>query len=230
MSTNLKELLRINAGEFAGVLPFDLTIENTCMLDLSVNNEDLNQYDLSSIAEMQTYIERTMSRKKATVGYGGYMEDRLLYRRSQHFGSGAHARTIHLGIDLWTDANTSVHAPLDGFVHSFQVNDNYADYGPTIILEHQIENTPFYTLYGHLTSNSMNHIKLGMPIKKGQVFAHIGESNENGGWPPHLHFQIIADMMGKRGDFYGVCNKQEQINFERICPDPNIILHLPHSN
>jgi peptidoglycan LD-endopeptidase LytH len=46
----------------------------------------------------------------------------------------------------------------------------------------------------------------------------------NGDWPPHLHFQLITDMMGNTGDFPGVCLPEEKQAYKVLCPDPIGIL------
>jgi 4-aminobutyrate aminotransferase-like enzyme len=137
-------------------------------------------------------------------------------------------RTIHLGIDIYKTSGSPVYAPLDGKVHSFKNNRSALDYGPTIILEHQIDAADrFYTLYGHLSPDSLNGIKTGLPVAKGEVFGHIGEPETNGGWPPHLHFQIITDLLGETGNFPGVARPSERDIWTSISPDPNLIVGIP---
>jgi murein DD-endopeptidase MepM/ murein hydrolase activator NlpD len=156
---------------------------------------------------------------------GGYNEDRLIYGSSV-FTSAEEPRTIHLGIDLWTVAGTPVFAPLAGVVHSFVDNASFRDYGPTIILQHTIGPIDFYTLYGHLSKGSLHGLHKGKLIAEGEKFAAIGERHENVQWPPHLHFQIITDLLGKEGDFYGVAPKSHRDYFLRICPNPNLLLRI----
>ena len=79
-------------------------------------------------------------------------------------------------------------------IHSFAFNNNFGDYGATIILLHQLEGFPFYTLYGHLSLDDIAHVKEGKYISRGEVIGHFGKPEENGHWPPHLHFQIINDI------------------------------------
>jgi murein DD-endopeptidase MepM/ murein hydrolase activator NlpD len=47
------------------------------------------------------------------------------------------------GLDLWIKAGTPILAALDGTLHSFNFNAGFGDYGPTIILEHNVENQTF---------------------------------------------------------------------------------------
>ena len=224
--TALEEVLNKNKASFANVVPTELTDENVLKLDLSFDNKELIQLRSLSMQELNKYIQQQLSLSNKKVAIGGYAENRVVYQMSEHFGSGEEARSVHLGIDIWCDAETPVFSPLDGVIHSFNNNDNFGDYGPTIILEHQLENNTFYTLYGHLTTSSLNGIDIQQKVKKGQKIASIGSDNENGNWPPHLHFQLMSDMMGKKGDFPGVCAIKEMDQWLNICLDPRLILRM----
>jgi murein DD-endopeptidase MepM/ murein hydrolase activator NlpD len=222
----LEEILKKHQQNFSGLFPFSLKEKKIFQLDLSVNNEALNTFDLFSIEELQAYIDRELVENKSEVAIGGYAEDRMVYRKSTHFGEGENARSIHLGVDIWLEANTAIQAPLDARVHSFQNNNNFGDYGPTILLEHELDGEVFYTLYGHLTRSSIKTLEEGQIIKKGKVFTAVGNKDENGKWPPHLHFQLIREMGNQKGDFPGVASKKEKNKMLGICPDPNLILNL----
>ena len=65
-----------------------------------------------------------------------------------------------------------------------------------------------------------------MSVTAGDKIAEIGDSNVNGGWPPHLHFQIITDMLGQKGNFDGVAPPSQRIIWKAISPDPNLILGI----
>ena len=162
------------------------------------------------------------------VAFGGYLEKRNLYDRSAYFKKLAEKekRNIHLGIDLWYKANTKVLAVLDGEVHSFKNNNNFGDYGPTIILKHQVNTEIFYSLYGHLSSNSIEKIKIGDVFLQGDIIGFLGDASVNGDYAPHLHFQIIRDMEQNFGDYPGVCSKKNIEFYMNNCPNPNLILKL----
>jgi len=159
-------------------------------------------------------------RGSAPALVGGYAERRAMYSGSHLFDGGDEPRDVHLGIDVWTDAGTPLGAPLDGRVHSFADNDAFGDYGATIILDHG----GFFALYGHLARESLDGLAEGQRIERGQIFAQLGSAKENGGWPPHLHFQKIRDMLGKRGDFPGVAKMSERDKWLDLCPDPASLL------
>jgi murein DD-endopeptidase MepM/ murein hydrolase activator NlpD len=196
-------------------------------LDLSVENIELTQIDILNASNFEAFIESHLNKNNARVVYGGYNEIRNLYKRSTAFNDlNSDERNIHIGLDLWIKAGTPVLAALDGKVHSFQYNNNVGNYGPTIILEHQIEKQTFYTLYGHLSLESIASIKIGDFFTKGQQLATLGDSTVNGDYAPHLHFQIIKDIKENFGDYPGVCSKSNLDYYLENCPDPNLLLKI----
>jgi len=222
----IEKILTRNKNLFGNIFLFSLDGDNLFTLDLSVDNRELYEIDFSSTVGLSNYISEKLTQTKTKYAVGGYAEDRIIYSRSKYFGEGTDARTIHLGVDVWCEENTPLFAPLKSKIHSFKYNNNFGDYGATIILEHVLENTVFYTLYGHLSKDSLNNISVGDTIQKGNKFAEIGNETENGNWPTHLHFQIITDMLGNKGDFPGVTNKQDKSKFLELCPNPNLILNI----
>ncbi len=196
-------------------------------LDLSVSNIELSKLDLDNADVFENYIENQLAQNKAKVGYGGYNEERNLYKRSTVFNdSKTEERNIHIGLDLWIKAGTKLLAAVDGKVHSFKNNTDLGDYGPTIILEHTIENQIFYTLYGHLSLESIDKLEIGTFFSKGQQLATLGDASVNGNYAPHLHFQIIKDIEGNFGDYPGVCSKSKKAFYLENCPNPNLLLKI----
>lgn len=212
---------------FAPVVPFDWQHDNVLVLDFSSQNPDLQYLDVSNTAILNDYVFKKLATANAVAGVGGYDEHRVIYRRSQHFQQTEEPRCIHLGIDIWAEAGTPVFSPLPGKVHSFKFNNNFGDYGPTIILEHEIEGQKLFSLYGHLSLESLTDLYIGKSIAAGQQIATFGDFPINGDWPPHLHFQLMTDMLGLVGDFPGVCSISEREKFLSICPNPNLILGIP---
>lgn len=224
----LRELLRQNTTAFSDVIGADLNDTRVCRLDFTAANTLLQNTDLCDTAAFNEAVLQMLSSQGATVGVGGYLEDRFIYRRSSHFAAAEESRNLHLGIDIWVDAGVRVFTPLDATVHSFQDNDNFGDYGPTIILQHELEGVSFYTLYGHLSRAALKGLSVGQEFAKGDEIATVGPFPENGNWPPHLHFQIISSMEDKHGDFPGVATSAERAHYEALCPNPNLILQCRH--
>ena len=212
-----------------GFIPIlgDFKAEDYLPLDLSVSNESLAEIDLTSPQAMEVYIEQQLQAANKKVAVGGYLEKRNLYRRSEHFSKQTiEDRDVHIGLDLWAKAYSSVFSPLKGEVHSFQNNSNFGDYGPTIILKHKFEEVEFYTLYGHLSLSSIESLNIGDKILEGQKIAELGEPNVNGDYAPHLHFQIIKKLEQKSGDYPGVCSVANLDFYRKNCPDPNLLLKI----
>jgi murein DD-endopeptidase MepM/ murein hydrolase activator NlpD len=168
-----------------------------------------------------------LAKHNAKVAFGGYFEIRNLYKRSSIFNdSTVEERNIHIGLDLWIKAGTAVLAAVEGVIHSFNNNVGVGDYGPTIILEHNIDRQKFYTLYGHLSVESLSELRIGTPVAKGQQIATLGNASVNGNYAPHLHFQIIRELLTASGDYPGVCSSKDQDYYLQNCPDPNILLKI----
>ncbi len=222
----LKTLLRDECLP-SQVLDIPFSSRDYIKLDFTEANKAILDLDLKNTSDFNKYIFDTIERAGAKVGFGGYDEDRVIYKRSSHF-LGDEPRSVHLGVDLWAKAGTEIFSPLDATVHSFADNRGQGNYGPTIILSHAIGKMQFYTLYGHLSRVSLRGLSEGKAIKKGEKIGYLGDFPENGDWPPHLHFQIITDLMGLSGDFPGVAKPSEREKYLLICPDPNWILRLPN--
>jgi murein DD-endopeptidase MepM/ murein hydrolase activator NlpD len=84
----------------------------------------------------------------------------------------------------------------------------------------------FFTLYGHLSFDSIANLHIGQRIVARAIVGRLGGPEVNGDYPPHLHFQIIKDLQGNFGDYPGVCNANAVEFYKDTCPDPNFILKL----
>jgi murein DD-endopeptidase MepM/ murein hydrolase activator NlpD len=233
---SLTAILQQHRAGYHPVVPFDAAKDKLYAFDFTGNNSTLSPEVIADTDRFAAYISRHLRENEARYGIGGYGEDRTLYARSKHFdtapgaspasAASAEPRRLHLGVDIWGPAGTKIMAPLNGFVHSFAFNNNDSDYGATLILTHNLDGKAFHTLYGHLSLNSIKGRTEGEKIEKGEVIAEFGMRFENGNWPPHLHFQLIEDMQGRKGDYPGVCRFSERREWLENCPDPNIILRM----
>lgn len=132
-------------------------------------------------------------------------------------------RCIHMGIDIAAPVHTPIYAFEAGEIFCFGVNDQPFDYGPTIITKHVIQDRIIYALHGHLSSQSLQKIKIGQQIKKGDQIASIGTKEENGGWNPHLHFQL-SYIEPHTHDLPGVVSKEKFEWAKGAFPDPQMVL------
>ncbi|WP_158837643.1 peptidoglycan DD-metalloendopeptidase family protein [Polaribacter sp. L3A8] len=210
------------------VIDASISLDNYYPIAISSKNKELLSFDISSSTEWETYLKSFLKKINAEVAFGGYLEKRNIYDRSTYFKnqSKEKQRNIHLGIDLWCAEKTKVLAALDGELHSFKNNENYGDYGPTIILKHQIEKEVFYTLYGHLSLASIENLKIGDTVLQGNTIGYLGGSSVNGDYAPHLHFQIIRDLEDNFGDYPGVSSEENIAFYQKNCPNPNLLLKL----
>jgi len=239
MKSPLENVLQKNQSSFRTVVDFNFGTEKLLRMDFTGANKELTPELIANTEVFSNYMDQKLFSANALYGIGGYGEDRILYKRSDHFKSRgskvspfgeaseeAASRSIHLGIDIWGKAGTKVFVPIGGTVHSFAYNDNFGDYGATIILQHQLETIVFHTLYGHLSLADIANMQEGKYISRGELLAHFGEASENGNWPPHLHFQIIQDMRLNKGDYPGVCSISEKEKYLHNCPDPDLMLNM----
>jgi 4-aminobutyrate aminotransferase-like enzyme/Ser/Thr protein kinase RdoA (MazF antagonist) len=225
--------LQANAPSFSGVLPFDLGTEPLVVFDLSIGSSLLRGDPRENQGPiLRKRLHERMKDAHVKVGVGRYDEVRYLYI-DPAFTTGGDLpdafRTLHLGTDLFVAAGTPVYAPMDGRVVAFADNAKAGDYGPVIVLEHKVDDDHhFYTLYGHLSRKSIARLRVGQKIKKGRTFAKVGKPKVNGGWTPHLHFQIINDLLALVAtDFPGVARPDQRKVWLSLCPDPNWILGIP---
>ncbi len=224
--SRLTDMLRRNQDSIGSVFPIDLNGQTIYVFDFTENNPDLRQFDIASAKDFDRYVKETLKKHGATVGIGKYDEDRTIYKHSPLFSKDE--RTVHLGIDVALPAGTRISAPFDSSVQSFADNVSQGDYGPTIILQHTIDDITFYTLYGHMTKSSLVGRYEGQRLAKGEQVGEIGTIDVNGQWFEHLHFEIIGDISAQKnkGDFYGVCKIDERLKWLEVCPDPNLILKI----
>jgi len=225
-ATSIIPVLQKHQTAFHPVVPFNPACERLFSFDFTENNKELRPEQIADTEHFADYINGILRHHHCTYGFGGYGEHRTLYARSRHFDGEGEPRRFHLGIDIWGPAGTKVMSPLDGIVHSFAFNNTDSDYGATLVLTHNLEGAGFHTLYGHLSLNSLKNLHEGKTIMRGQVIGEFGMRFENGNWPPHLHFQVILDMQGWKGDYPGVSRFSERERWLENCPDPDLVLQM----
>ena len=224
---------QLKTGNYQQVVLFDKTVDKLLLMDFTETNKELTADIIGDTEKFTNYINSKLhpanGGTNSKLGIGGYNEYRTVYSRSNVFdapNTGDEPRRLHLGIDIWGNAGTPVFAPLDAIVHSFAFNDRFGDYGATLILFHQVSDFSFHSLYGHLSLKDLEGLTEGKKISAGELIAHFGEPDENGHWPPHLHFQLIIDMEGSKGDYPGVCKFSERKKYLANCPDPDLLLGM----
>ena len=151
---------------------------------------------------------------------GRYDENREGMYESELFEG---VRTLHVGIDIGGPVGTPVHTFYDGVVFSQAYLPAKGDYGNVIIIEYDFDGKKLWALYGHLNSASITHLKTGQKIKSGEIIGWFGDKHENGGWEPHLHFQISIEKPFNC-DMPGVVDPSERELAIKKYLDPRIVL------
>ena len=185
-----------------------------------------HQQEFNDLDLFQFKIDKLQTEHPNKVIAGGYLEPRAIYTSSAYDKIGNHgkeSRTIHLGIDFWFPAHTSVHALFDGEVVTAVNDSGDKEYGGLVILKHTVDDFEFFTLYGHNTVASVLKHMVGDSIKKGEKISELGNYPENGNWAPHLHFQVMLSMLDYEIDFPGVAYYNQLYVWKSICPDPNLL-------
>jgi 4-aminobutyrate aminotransferase-like enzyme/Ser/Thr protein kinase RdoA (MazF antagonist) len=231
------EWLAGQGGNAASILGVDLRTAPSLVVDLSVGSPFLGADPRAAeTASLSKSLLATMDEAGVRVGVGRYDEPRRLYVSNLFAGDRPtdERRTIHLGIDLFVEAGSEVRAPLDGVVHLLANNQAPQDYGPLVVLRHEAGprdeargEASFFTLYGHLSEDTLAGLAVGQGVKRGQPFAKVGSPPTNGDWPPHVHFQLILDLLDQGADFPGVAHASERAVWKALCPDPNLLLGIP---
>jgi 4-aminobutyrate aminotransferase-like enzyme/Ser/Thr protein kinase RdoA (MazF antagonist) len=239
------------------VMGMSLTAKNTDVLDLSVGGELAGDYvrddhtvaDRSGITtpdsrseQPQDDLAKLTERSPKPFAMGRYDEPRALYT-STLFTPGEHpidpSRTIHLGLDVFASEGTPIYAPLPGRIACVQTNTGYLDYGTVVVLEHELQDDQqathrFYSLYGHLSQDNAAKLAVDQTVRKGDAIGTLGAPDENGGWAPHVHIQLIVDDLGldhpenegTLGDFPGVAWANQREVWTSLSPSPAALLQL----
>jgi murein DD-endopeptidase MepM/ murein hydrolase activator NlpD len=223
----LRSYINSHPDEIGNVVDFNPATDRLFHFDFTATNTELKPDDIADTERFSTWVSKKLKDNHSRYGVGGYMEHRTLYARSELFNTTDEPRRLHLGVDIWADTDTQVYVPVAGHIHSFRDNNNYGDYGPTIILQHQLNDLTLYSLYGHLSRKDLEGLRVSDKIEKGQRLGSFGSQDENGHWPPHLHFQLMFDIGGYAGDYPGVGKYSEKNKYLENIPDPNLILQFP---
>ena len=167
----------------------------------------------------------------AEAGYvhdvGRYNERRRAMYTSDLFGSADPwadtVRDIHIGVDVGGSVGTELHCVTDCKIHAVGYNPAALDYGNVIVTEQTLNGVRVWMLYGHLSAKSIEGKKPGDSIARGSVIGWIGDKHENGGWPPHVHFQLSLDEPATH-DMPGVVSREQHEEALRRYPDPRMVL------
>ncbi|WP_200832479.1 aminotransferase class III-fold pyridoxal phosphate-dependent enzyme [Candidatus Halocynthiibacter alkanivorans] len=221
----IKSWLDKNRGQFAPLMGQDLSDTPTGSLSVEHSTWPQNPFDMGATEAAR------VGEEFGDFWLGHYNEPRLTYT-ADAFRNGPHKaserRTVHIAVDVFAPAGTPLHAPLEATVHVVENRDAHLDYGGVIILRHETSaGDNFFTLYGHLDPEICARLSPGDPIAKGTAFARLGDASQNGGWAPHVHFQLALSLDGMGEDWPGVASPDEMYLWQALCPNPAALLNLP---
>ncbi|WP_235906029.1 aminotransferase class III-fold pyridoxal phosphate-dependent enzyme [Patiriisocius marinistellae] len=220
------EWVKNHTFSFTHLFPTQLK-EEIYLLDLKVSSKWMgSRHEFNNLDLFEYKVNQLQKEHPTKLIANGYLEPRPIYTSTdfdKEGNDGPESRTVHLGIDFWLPSGTPVNSMFDGTVITANNEGGYKQYGGLIILQHHIDNMSFFTLYGHLSSESSQNLKIGDTIKKGDCIGYLGTPQENGNWSPHLHFQIMLSMLGNTKDFPGVTFPKQTEVWKSICPDPNLL-------
>ncbi len=231
----VRDWLQSSRQHFAPLVEGGLGDGNTLIHDFSVGSETIGDIDTwRDQNRFAALVSAAIAGAGRRYGIGRYDEARAIYTTDLfrvEGNDGPEWRTVHLGMDVSAPAGTVIHAPLAGVVRSACDNPGAGDYGPTIMLEHAatLEHPTFWTLYGHLSHASLDRVAPGTELQAGDLLGWVGETGSNGGWWPHVHIQVICDLLGREGDYPGVARPAERGVLLALSPDPSPLLGLSAS-
>jgi 4-aminobutyrate aminotransferase-like enzyme/Ser/Thr protein kinase RdoA (MazF antagonist) len=220
--------LNAHRGDFADLMGAPLL--DAPMGSLSVEHSTWPQNPFHMSLEEASHVgEEFEDNGRIWLGY--YFEPRLIYAEPG-FRNGpwlaSDRRTVHLAVDAFAPAGTVLYAPLDAAVYAVKNGAAHLDYGGVVILSHETpQGDVFYTLYGHLNPEVCDTLKVGQKIEKGAAFCRLGDPTQNGGWAPHVHFQLALDVDGIGDDWPGVGSPDDACLWRALCPNPAALLNLP---
>jgi 4-aminobutyrate aminotransferase-like enzyme/Ser/Thr protein kinase RdoA (MazF antagonist) len=226
--------LEANSGQFASI--FDgIDLKKAHKLDLSYGSSTAtNTPESVDTKGLNARIANELTKADTDAAIGGWGEARPIYN-GRAFGRLssdplALARTHHLGVDVSLPAGTAVHVPYAGEIYAAGYAADQFDYGGYVLLAHTIPSgEKFYSLYGHLDAESIKHLNTGDTLKAGEKIGNLGTYNQNGGWWPHLHLQLMTEMPPTDYTPPGACEIQFWETAKDLCPNPAHILNLPGS-
>ncbi len=168
--------------------------------------------------QFQKILEETMT-PNHSWGFSPYLErrDSLLADCPQ---MAAEKRFFHLGVDIIVPNDTPLYAPLQAVVAETGYEAGEGNYGGFVLLRHEgARFETFFSFYGHLNRNSL-------PTKRqtfdaGEMFARIGDFEDNGNWFHHTHLQVITKKGLDEGYISkGYCTEKDLVLMNDLCPSP----------
>lgn len=185
---DIETVLKKHGSNFASLLGEPYCSQKALELDLSPNNPDIASLNFRDPNGFESWTANQLKKYNAQIAIGRYLEERVIYEQGEFAG-----RCVHMGLDVGLPAGTPIYAPLAGTLETYVDHLGEKDYGPTLLMKHELDGVIFYVLYGHLSRKCRDLYTENQLFKAGELIGWIGDSNENGRWPPHVHVQGMTE-------------------------------------
>lgn len=116
---------------------------------------------------------------------------------------------------MWGRVGDAVVAPFAGEVVDVVDHAGPGDFGPTVTIRAAADGT--LLRLAHLSRASLAALHVGERVEAGEPVGAMGSPEVNGGWPAHVHVQIVADAADPGVVPAGI----EAAGWLRRCPDPS---------
>ena len=226
-ATAIAAFLDSRRGQFNPLIDADLAQQPMGSLSVDQGRWPQNPLDMP-LLEAARIGEEYSATSGIWLGY--YAEPRLIYTSTAFRATSSpisNRRSVHLGVDIFAAAGTTVRAPLGGVVHAVENRRGQLDYGGLVVLAHTLPTGEvFFSLYGHLHPNLCDRLAVGQSIEAGQILGQLGNVDNNGGWAPHVHVQLVLCNLSEPGEWPGVADPDELFLWHQISPNPAALLNL----
>jgi murein DD-endopeptidase MepM/ murein hydrolase activator NlpD len=154
------------------------------------------------------------------------MYNQLIFSNTENSVDGfSGVRDVHVGLDISGPIGTPVLSWTKGVVLHSGYNPSDGDYGNVIVTAHTIGEVPVYSLYGHLDARTLKLSPVGRHFEAGEELGALGGRLENGGWSPHVHFQLSL-VEPTTHDLPGVVSRADREKALETYPDPRLVLGM----
>lgn len=147
------------------------------------------------------HVDRDFEGRRSSPWEGGKFG---FVRGPRRVGGDVAMTRFHEGVDIRPvrrDASgeplDQVFAAVDGVVVHASNDARASNYGRYIVIEHQLDGSPYYTLYAHLKSIA---VRPGQRVRRGEVIGELGYTGVGiNKARAHLHFEFCV-MLSRRFD------------------------------
>lgn len=190
---NSKQVFGMGGGIADGMYEFSRVNLSRLVEQMEEELENL-EFEVASqedsLQELTTLIEDRKSTLDSTPAIWptrGWITSGFGYRKSPFTGK----RRMHHGVDIASRRGTPIVATARGIVTFSGMKGSY---GKIIVINHGYG---FSTLYGH---NSVNIVKAGDRVERGDLIAYLGNTGRS--TAPHVHYEVRLNRTPVNPTYY----------------------------